>query len=46
MKITLNTDEDVVRTIKEGLKLKDGYCPCKLEKLPKTNVCAKNSAIR
>ena len=26
MKITLNPDEEVVKTVKEGLKLKDGYC--------------------
>lgn len=30
-KITLNPDEEVVKTIKEGLKQKDGYCPCRLE---------------
>ncbi len=32
MKITLNPDEEIVRTIKEGLKQKDGYCPCRLER--------------
>ena len=31
-KITLNPDENIVKTIKEGLKAKDGYCPCRLEK--------------
>ncbi len=31
MKITLNPDEEVVKTVKEGLKLKNGYCPCRLE---------------
>ncbi|MBQ3017573.1 MAG: ferredoxin thioredoxin reductase catalytic beta chain [Clostridia bacterium] len=38
MKIKLNPDAEVVRTIKEGLKRKDGYCPCKLGKLPE-NKC-------
>ena len=38
MKITLNPDSEVVKTIKEGLKNKDGFCPCKLGKLPE-NKC-------
>ena len=32
MKIILNPDKEVVKTIKEGLKRKGGYCPCRLEK--------------
>ena len=32
MAVTLNPDKEVVKTIKEGLKAKDGYCPCRLEK--------------
>ena len=31
-KITLNPDKEIVAQIKEGLKAKGGYCPCKLEK--------------
>lgn len=34
MKITLNPDEAVVKLIKDGLKEKDGYCPCRLGKDP------------
>ncbi len=34
MKIRLNEDEEVVRNIKEGLKAKGGYCPCRVGKLP------------
>ncbi len=30
MKVILNPDEDVVKKVKEGLKQKGGYCPCKL----------------
>ena len=30
MKMRLNKDEEVVRRIKEGLKAKDGYCPCRV----------------
>ena len=34
MAITLNEDKEIVQRVKEGLKLKDGYCPCRLQKLP------------
>lgn len=32
MKIKLNPDEEIVRTVKEGLKQNDGYCPCRRTK--------------
>ena len=32
MGIRLNTDEETVRLVREGLKAKEGYCPCRLEK--------------
>ena len=31
-KIRLNENEEIVRMIKDGLKEKGGYCPCRLEK--------------
>ena len=31
MKIRLNENEKVVKMVKEGLKKKNGYCPCRLE---------------
>lgn len=31
MAVRLNEDKKIVDMIKEGLKKKDGYCPCKLE---------------
>ena len=31
MSIRLNEDQEVVALIREGLKQKDGYCPCRLE---------------
>ena len=37
-KVTLNPDAEVVKTVKEGLKAKDGYCPCRLAKTPE-NKC-------
>jgi len=30
MKIKENPDKEVVKTVREGLKAKDGYCPCRL----------------
>ena len=32
MKITLNPDENVVKTVREGLERTGGYCPCRLER--------------
>ena len=32
MAIRLNEDKQLVARIREGLKMKDGYCPCRLEK--------------
>lgn len=31
-KVRLNENEEIVKTIKEGLKAKGGYCPCRLER--------------
>ena len=30
MPIRLNEDAEVVRAVREGLKKKNGYCPCRL----------------
>jgi len=38
MAIRLNEDEEIVKLIKKGLKEKNGYCPCRAEKLPE-NKC-------
>lgn len=32
MKITLNPDQEIVQTIREGLKRTGGYCPCRRER--------------
>lgn len=32
MGVRLNTDVELVKVIKEGLKKKDGYCPCRMER--------------
>ena len=36
MKIKLNPDQEVVNTIREGLKRTGGYCPCRLERTEAT----------
>ena len=41
MKITLNPDEKIVAKIKEGLKAKDGYCPCRVAKIPENKCMCK-----
>ena len=33
MAVRLNEDKEVVARIKEGLKAKDGYCPCRLPRI-------------
>ena len=32
MAVRFNEDAEMVKMIKEGLKAKGGYCPCRLEK--------------
>ncbi len=41
MKITLNPDEEIVKTIREGLAKKDGHCPCRREMTPETKCMCK-----
>ena len=31
-RITLNEDKEIVATVKQGLKERGGYCPCRFEK--------------
>lgn len=32
MAVRLNENPEIVANIKEGLKMKGGYCPCRLER--------------
>ena len=32
MAVKLNPDKKIVAAIKEGLKKKEGYCPCRIQK--------------
>lgn len=38
MKITYNENREIVEAIREGLKKKDGYCPCRFERI-EDNIC-------
>ena len=40
-KIRLNENEEIVKSIKEGLKAKGGYCPCRIEKNEDTKCMCK-----
>lgn len=33
MSVRFNEDKKLVEMLKEGLRKKDGYCPCRLEKI-------------
>ena len=41
MKIKLNPDQEIVRTIREGLKRTGGYCPCRVERTEETKCMCK-----
>ena len=38
MKIIFNPDAEAVARLREGLRRKDGYCPCRLQKT-EDNIC-------
>lgn len=41
MAVRFNSDNEIVKTIKEGLKKTGGYCPCKFEKTEDTKCMCK-----
>ncbi|MBQ8340137.1 MAG: ferredoxin thioredoxin reductase catalytic beta chain [Clostridia bacterium] len=41
MKITENTDLEIVKAIREGLERTGGYCPCRLERTPENKCMCK-----
>ena len=41
IKIRLNNDAELVAAVKEGLKQRNGYCPCRLEDLPENKCMCK-----
>ena len=40
-KIILNPDPEVVKMVRQGLREKDGYCPCRLERSEDTKCMCK-----
>ena len=38
MKVRFNENEEIAKTIKEGLERTGGYCPCKLQRTEE-NIC-------
>ena len=42
----LDPDRELVKTVKEGLRRTDGYCPCRREKRKNTDASAKSSESR
>ena len=41
MKVTLNPDKEIVKTVQNGLKRTGGYCPCRLQRTEDTKCMCK-----
>ena len=41
MAVTLNKDAEIVKTVREGLAAKGGYCPCRIERTEDTKCMCK-----
>ena len=41
MKIRVAEDKNHVREVREALRQNDGYCPCRIEKIPDTKCMCK-----
>ena len=42
MKISIIKDKDKVKEIRDAIKANDGYCPCKIEKIPENKCMCKD----
>lgn len=41
MRVYENPDTEIAEAVKQGLAMKDGYCPCRLERTPENKcMCA------
>ena len=38
MRVYLNPDEEMVKSVQEGLARTGGYCPCRIQRIPE-NIC-------
>ena len=45
MKVRLNDDPEIVRTIREGLKRTGGYCPCRLARTEENKCMCKEFKV-
>ena len=41
MKVKVNSDTELVNEVRKALKENNGYCPCKLEKIPENKCMCK-----
>lgn len=41
MSVRLNEDPEVVRMLRQGLRDKGGYCPCRVERIPENKCMCK-----
>lgn len=41
MSVKFNSNEEIVKTVKEGLKRTNGYCPCRREQTEETKCMCK-----
>ena len=41
MQIRVNSDKELVKSIRQKLKDNDGYCPCRLTRTPETTCMCK-----
>ncbi len=41
MKVRLNEDIELVKKLKEALERKEGYCPCRLQRIPENKCICK-----
>jgi ferredoxin-thioredoxin reductase catalytic subunit len=42
MKIVVNSDKELVKEVREGLKRTGGYCPCRVVRNPDTKCMCKD----
>jgi ferredoxin-thioredoxin reductase catalytic subunit len=42
MKIIVNSDKELVKEVREGLKRTGGYCPCRIVRNPDTKCMCKD----
>ena len=41
MRVKVNSDTELVNEVRKALKENNGYCPCKLEKIPENKCMCK-----